>query len=795
MEMNLLGGELEIAKLWHSLCVQLTGLPEDSVHSFYEGTLAALGCTFESSQEEDETKVAEQIVQSFIRKHKEKEAVRFSDLYRRLRSPALDGVLSRRLSLLKLLLTLRDVGEHQGTTRPTLGTYHLRRVQSQPTPRPEFWPPDVGRAAAEVTQELSASAGRTQVIGMTSHVGQKVLRDVLFCLQGVSSSLVQFHDLPLGSFTVDPECQLSGPQRQIVRNLAVLGRLRILVDGFCRPETMRRGLLCEAFVGALQAEMAEYYRILALLDAQLNPSEGNAGALTLPRVVTWMSKSMTRYRFLGDLVQLCAELKGGELASRLHGCLANGDPEVSALARRLLIAVLQPWYNMLCRWIQTGQLEDVHHEFFIAMNSNISVESLWHDKYYLRKSMMPSFLSEEQARKILCTGKAVNFLHHVCQISPPGTSLIREVLISWDHACAVECLLDGQQEDSFLEFLEQAYHTRNCRVLSVFNTEFKFKEHLQALRQFLLLGQGDFVRHLMDVLDEQLSQPAQLLRDHSLKAALDEAVRTTNAQFVDPEMLKRLEIQLLDINPGDTGWDVFSLFYRVDGPIGMVFTPYCMSVYLRLFNHMWRTKHMEYVATAAWMQQTIDLKVKNRQHATESRCMLHQCHILLSEMIHFMQQVQYYMVFEVIECAWAELESRVEQAQDLDQVIHAHDDFLAALMTRALLEPESRDILSQLRSIFDQVLRFKEVQGELLSQLTSGTSSLRAQASLRMISDSYQRLVQDFLLSLSRHDDTNLQGLGFRLDFSEFYNRQNVQLRTSMTFHSRRQYQGSSVQV
>lgn len=65
------------------------------------------------------------------------------------------------------------------------------------------------------------------------------------------------------------QCQLSGPQRQIVRNLAVLGRLRILVDGFCRPETMRRGLLCEAFVGALQAEMAEYYRILALLDAQV----------------------------------------------------------------------------------------------------------------------------------------------------------------------------------------------------------------------------------------------------------------------------------------------------------------------------------------------------------------------------------------------------------------------------------------------------------------------------------------------------------------------------------------------
>lgn len=784
--MNLLGEELDVAKLWHSLCLQLTGLPADSVHAIYENTLAALGFALEGPQDHDETRVAEQVIQSFIGKHKEKEAVRFSDLYRRLRSPALDGALPRRLSLLKLLLCLQDSGQHRGTTRPSLESYRLsqNRAPSKPTACIQFWPSHGSHAATDRTQEHSTSAGVTQVVGATCHVGQKVLRDVLFCLQGVSSSLVQFHDLPLGSFTVDAECQLSSPQRQIVRSLAVLGRLRILVDSFCRPETLRRGLLCEAFVGALQNEMAEYYRLLALLDTELNCPDASTGALTLPRVVAWTNKCMVRYRFLGDLVHTCSVLRGGELASQLHSCLADGDSEVSVLARRLLLAVLQPWYNMLCRWIQTGQLEDVHNEFFIAANADVPVESLWQDKYHLRKSMMPSFLSEEQARKILCTGKAVNFLHHVCQDTPQQADL--------PPPNSVECLLNDQPEGSFMEFLEQAYHARNCHVLSVLNTQFKFKEHLQALRQFLLLGQGDFVRHLMDVVDKQLNQPAQLLREHVLKAALDEAVRTTNAQFVDPDMLKRLEVKLLDINPGDNGWDVFSLFYRVDGPIGMVFTPYCMSLYLRLFNHMWRTKHMEYVATAAWMQQTVNLKVKKCRRTTESQCTLHQCHILLSEMIHFMQQVQYYMVFEVIECAWAELESRVEQAQDLDQVIHAHEDFLAALMARTLLEPESRDILSQLRSIFDQVLRFKEVQGELLFQLTSGSNSLRAQASLRMISESYQHLVQDFLLSLSRHDDTNLQGLGLRLDFSEFYNKQNALLRTSMTFHSRRRYQGSA---
>lgn len=31
---------------------------------------------------------------------------------------------------------------------------------------------------------------------------------------------------------------------------------------------------------------------------------------------------------------------------------------------------------------------------------------------------------------------------------------------------------------------------------------------------------------------------------------------------------------------------------------------------------------------------------------------LHQCHVLASEMVHFIQQVQYYINFEVTKIAW-----------------------------------------------------------------------------------------------------------------------------------------------
>ena len=79
-------------------------------------------------------------------------------------------------------------------------------------------------------------------------------------------------------------------------------------------------------------------------------------------------------------------------------------------------------------------------------------------------------------------------------------------------------------------------------------------------------------------------------------------------------------------------------------------------------------------------------------------------------MLHFINQVQYYFVFEVsqtllywrtifsrafplaqvLECAYDDLQRGIARATDLDDVIEAHRRFLAAVTQRALLGPESQ---------------------------------------------------------------------------------------------------------
>lgn len=59
-------------------------------------------------------------------------------------------------------------------------------------------------------------------------------------------------------------------------------------------------------------------------------------------------------------------------------------------------------------------------------------------------------------------------------------------------------------------------------------------------------------------------------------------------------------------------------------------------------------------------------------------------------MIHFLHQTQYYFLFEVLECSWAEMQHQVNKAESLDDIIAAHTGFLSSIQRGVLLDESSR---------------------------------------------------------------------------------------------------------
>ncbi|XP_033290914.1 gamma-tubulin complex component 3 isoform X3 [Orcinus orca] len=866
--------------LLQNLCCRILGRSEADVAQQFQYAVRVIGSNFAPTVERDEFLAAERIKKELTRQRREADAALFSELHRKLHSQVSSYATLFAQALPRdahstpycyarpqtLPLNYQDRSVPPAQSSGSLGSSGVSSIGvcalSGPTPTPQPLLPGQSHPAPGVgdclRQQLSSrlawtltanqpSLQTTTSKGVPSAVSRNVtrprregdaggavevaeaalVRDILYVFQGIDGRNVKMSNAD-NCYKVEGKANLNKSLRDTTVRLAELGWLHNKIRKYTDQRSLDRsfGLVGQSFCAALHQELKEYYRLLSVLHSQLQLEDdqgvnlGLESSLTLRRLLVWTYDPKIRLKTLAALVDHCQGRKGGELASAVHAYTKTGDPSMRSLVQHILSLVSHPVLSFLYRWIYDGELEDTYHEFFVASDPTVKTDRLWHDKYTLRKSMIPSFMTMDQSRKVLLIGKSINFLHQVCHDQTPTTKMIAVTKSAESPQDAADFFTD--LENAFQGKIDAAYFETSKYLLDVLNKKYSLLDHMQAMRRYLLLGQGDFIRHLMDLLKPELVRPATTLYQHNLTGILETAVRATNAQFDSPEALRRLDVRLLEVSPGDTGWDVFSLDYHVDGPIATVFTRECMSHYLRVFNFLWRAKRMEYILTDIRKGHMCNAKLL--RNMPEFSGVLHHCHILASEMVHFIHQMQYYITFEVLECSWDELWNKVQQAQDLDHIIAAHEAFLDTVISRCLLDADSRALLNQLRAVFDQIIELQNTQDaiyraaleELQRRLqfeekkqqrgaegqwgvTAAEEEQESQrvrefqesiprlcSQLRILTHFYQGIVQQFLVLLTTSPDESLRFLSFRLDFNEHYRAREPRLRVSLGARGRR---------
>ncbi|XP_007466430.1 PREDICTED: gamma-tubulin complex component 3 isoform X3 [Lipotes vexillifer] len=873
--------------LLQNLCCRILGKSEADVAQQFQYAVRVIGSNFAPTVERDEFLVAEKIKKELTRQRREADAALFSELHRKLHSQGVLknkwSVLYLLLSLSEdprkqpnkvssyatlfaqalprdahstpyyyarpqtLPLNYQDRSVQPAQSSGSLGSSGVSSIGvcalSGPTPTPQPLLPGQSHPAPGVGDCLRQQLGSrlawtltanqpslqtTTSKGVPSAVSRNVtrprregdaggavevaeaalVRDILYVFQGIDGRNVKLSNAD-NCYKVEGKANLNKSLRDTTVRLAELGWLHNKIRKYTDQRSLDRsfGLVGQSFCAALHQELKEYYRLLSVLHSQLQLEDdqgvnlGLESSLTLRRLLVWTYDPKIRLKTLAALVDHCQGRKGGELASAVHAYTKTGDPSMRSLVQHILSLVSHPVLSFLYRWIYDGELEDTYHEFFVASDPTVKTDRLWHDKYTLRKSMIPSFMTMDQSRKVLLIGKSINFLHQVCHDQTPTTKMIAVTKPAESPQDAADFFTD--LENAFQGKIDTAYFETSKYLLDVLNKKYSLLDHMQAMRRYLLLGQGDFIRHLMDLLKPELVRPATTLYQHNLTGILETAVRATNAQFDSPEALRRLDVRLLEVSPGDTGWDVFSLDYHVDGPIATVFTRECMSHYLRVFNFLWRAKRMEYILTDIRKGHMCNAKLLRNMPGKPRR---RSCPRL------------------VLECSWDELWNKVQQAQDLDHIIAAHEAFLDTVISRCLLDADSRALLNQLRAVFDQIIELQNTQDAIyraaleeqqrrlqfeekrqqrgaegqwgVTAAEEEQESQRVRAfqesiprlcsQLRILTHFYQGIVQQFLVLLTTSPDESLRFLSFRLDFNEHYRAREPRLRVSLGARGRR---------
>lgn len=187
--------------------------------------------------------------------------------------------------------------------------------------------------------------------------------------------------------------------------------------------------------------------------------------------------------------------------------------------------------------------------------------------------------------------------------------------------------------------------------------------------------------------------------------------------------------------------------------------------------------------------------------------------------------MQYYILFEVIECSWTNFIKRVKNAKALDDILSAHEDFLNEVRVGAFLDNETKTTLYlHLDIVYDSIMKLEEWQKTfyeivykeaearqmfeqcIISSEKTGTFGVTTERrlerdeeqkifehnistnkkSLDGIGLTYEKYVNDFLYMLTSSNDQHLQLFGTRLDFNEFYKKKDQRLKHPLTYEHMR---------
>lgn len=87
--------------------------------------------------------------------------------------------------------------------------------------------------------------------------------------------------------------------------------------------------------------------------------------------------------------------------------------------------------------------------------------------------------------------------------------------------------------------------------------------------------------------------------------------------------------------------------------------------------------------------------------------MIHQINIIRSEMLRLVQNINFYIMFEVLEVSWKNLCEKLNEAVDMDQVIAANESFSETIISQLLLDQKSKVIkhLSLVNSNFLSLMK------------------------------------------------------------------------------------------
>lgn len=620
--------------------------------------------------------------------------------------------------------------------------------------------------------------GKIPVISQES----AIIEDLLYCFIGIEGSHIKpIKNASTGHVDLKLDPSMDPSLRELVQRIAPLCQHYSTIVQFAEDWFQQgSGRVNQALSGALYQIIKDYYIFVTQLEAQLRQHE-----LTLNKLWFYIQPTLSTMAMVAEVCRNCETMgaRGGKTLSLLHQLLMcqTGNENCKAVAEFLVKAAAKPYFEILSRWIHRGMISDSGKDFFVEDNEVIDrtilpleySDDYWERRYTLRMDQIPAFL-HSSSDMILRTGKYLNVIQQ-CDKS-----------IQWPES--VDEVQYMPNPDQYRPLLEKAHAFASKTLLDLLVKDRDLIGHLRSVKHYFLLDQGDFIVQFMDLCEKELLQNVNQVEPARLESLLELAQRTSAAN-TDPykdnvgvellpydlifQMCKILSIDTdseMDFktpsNTSDlTGLEAFAFGYDVQWPISLVLNRKSLACYQMLLRQLFYCKHVERLLSSVWISTKVFKCYPTDQYSQYAASFA-----LRQKMLNFLQNLEYYMTFEVLEPNWEAMITKIRSGkiENVDQVLEIHSDFLSSCLNDCMLSsPQLLTTVRKLLGVCVEFAGFMELVAQSCDELDTFHDEV-AKFDLRFNSVLFSLL--DRIAQMGRENyNERIMNILHRLDFNGFY--------------------------
>nr|XP_047122546.1 gamma-tubulin complex component 6-like isoform X2 [Hydra vulgaris] len=251
----------------------------------------------------------------------------------------------------------------------------------------------------------------------------------------------------------------------------------------------------------------------------------------------------------------------------------------------------------------------------------------------------------------------------------------------------------------------------NKSVVQYFIGDLDIEVHFDAFRKFLLLEDGEFGHSLCSQLFSKVSSgmnPQDFCNSIHLNNIIIEALRislyASRIKYSNqlafslkslPEHFNVSEVSVLDF---------LELRYGVPWPCNIVVTENSIIKYNKVFSFLLRLKK------AGWSLQEVWLNLKKAGYSRKAASSpeLRQLQLFRHEMQHFVNNLERYIVNQILHVSWREFQQDLRQkVHSLDDLHKCHVNYLNRIIFRSLLSKNATPVYKLITDIFGLILKFE----------------------------------------------------------------------------------------